>query len=190
MARAACASTIVPPSMNWRLRVRSRAFAERIGFADQDKAIRLQGLLSSYRRKLNRERFVAEVESVEADGIAEVYDAQVPGINAFDANGLHVHNCGEQPLPPYGACLLGSINLGALVKDPFTPQARLDMEALERLVPLAVRMLDNVVDVSRFPLPQQEEEAKAKRRIGLGVTGLADALIFCGVRTVRPKRCG
>jgi ribonucleoside-diphosphate reductase alpha chain len=95
--------------------------------------------------------------------------------------------CGEQPLPPYGACLLGSINLAALVKDPFTPQASLDMAALERLVPLAVRMLDNVVDVSRFPLPQQEREAKAKRRIGLGVTGLADALIFCGVRYGSPE---
>jgi ribonucleoside-diphosphate reductase alpha chain len=95
--------------------------------------------------------------------------------------------CGEQPLPPYGACLLGSINLAALVKDPLTPQASLDRAALERLVPLAVRMLDNVVDVSRFPLPQQEKEAKAKRRIGLGVTGLADALIFCGVRYGSPE---
>jgi ribonucleoside-diphosphate reductase alpha chain len=94
--------------------------------------------------------------------------------------------CGEQPLPPYGACLLGSVNLATLVKAPFTPQAELDMEALERLVPLAVRMLDNVIDVSRFPLPQQEKEAKAKRRIGLGVTGLADALIFCGVRYGSP----
>jgi ribonucleoside-diphosphate reductase alpha chain len=157
-------------------------FAERVGFADRDKACRLKTLLTGYRRELNRERFVAEVEEVEPDGEAEVYDVQVPGINAFDANGLYVHNCGEQPLPPYGACLLGSINLGALVKDPFTPQAKLDMEALEKLVPLAVRMLDNVIDVSRFPLPAQEREAKAKRRIGLGVTGLADALIFCGVR--------
>ena len=95
--------------------------------------------------------------------------------------------CGEQPLPPYGACLLGSINLAALVKKPFTSVAQLDLEALERLVPLAVRMLDNVVDVSRFPLPQQEKEAKAKRRIGLGVTGLADALIFCGVRYGSPE---
>ncbi len=95
--------------------------------------------------------------------------------------------CGEQPLPPYGACLLGSINLATLVKAPFTPQAGLDIEALERLVPLAVRMLDNVIDVSRFPLPQQEKEAKAKRRIGLGVTGLADALIFCGVRYGSPE---
>jgi ribonucleoside-diphosphate reductase alpha chain len=162
-------------------------FAEQIGFADRDKMLRLQGLLSSYRRQLNRERFVVEVDGIEAEGDAEVYDAQIPGINAFDANGLYVHNCGEQPLPPYGACLLGSINLAALVKDPFTPQASLDMAALERLVPLAVRMLDNVVDVSRFPLPQQEKEAKAKRRIGLGVTGLADALIFCGVRYGSPE---
>jgi ribonucleoside-diphosphate reductase alpha chain len=82
---------------------------------------------------------------------------------------------------------LGSINLAALVKAPFTPEAALDADALERLVPLAVRMLDNVIDVSRFPLPQQDKEAKAKRRIGLGVTGLADALIFCGVRYGSPE---
>ncbi len=96
----------------------------------------------------------------------------------------------DHPLPPYGACLLGSINLAALVAEPFTPGAHLDLDALERLVPLAVRMLDNVVDVSRFPLPQQEREAKAKRRIGLGVTGLADALIFCGVRYGSPEAVG
>ncbi len=90
--------------------------------------------------------------------------------------------CGEQPLPPYGACLLGSINLAALVKEPFTDNARLDMDELNRLVPLAVRMMDNAVDASRFPLDQQTHEARAKRRIGLGVTGLADALILCGLR--------
>jgi ribonucleoside-diphosphate reductase alpha chain len=90
--------------------------------------------------------------------------------------------CGEQPLPPYGACLLGSINLASLVLDPFTPEARLDMERLRQVVPVAVRMMDNVVDVSRFPLDEQTHEARAKRRIGLGVTGLADALILCNVR--------
>jgi ribonucleoside-diphosphate reductase alpha chain len=90
--------------------------------------------------------------------------------------------CGEQPLPPYGACLLGSINLARLVDRPFTPDARLDLDRLRRLVPDCVRMMDDVIDISNFPLPQQQEEARQKRRIGLGVTGLADALILCGWR--------
>jgi ribonucleoside-diphosphate reductase alpha chain len=90
--------------------------------------------------------------------------------------------CGEQPLPPYGACLLGSLNLARFVEDPFTPQARLDTTRLAAIIPDVVRMMDNVVDISRFPLPQQNEEAHNKRRIGLGITGLADALILCGLR--------
>ncbi|TRD15293.1 adenosylcobalamin-dependent ribonucleoside-diphosphate reductase [Palleronia caenipelagi] len=90
--------------------------------------------------------------------------------------------CGEQPLPPYGACLLGSVNLARLVKDPFGDSAALDVEALDELVAVAVRMMDNVVDASRFPLEAQAREAQAKRRIGLGVTGLADALALVGVR--------
>jgi len=90
--------------------------------------------------------------------------------------------CGEQPLPPYGACLLGSINLVKLVRDPFTEDAALDETELDALTRVAVRFLDDVIDVSNYPLPQQEREAKAKRRIGLGVTGLADALIMCRAR--------
>ncbi len=90
--------------------------------------------------------------------------------------------CGEQPLPPYGACLLGSVNLARLVANPFTGRAGIDMDGLGQLVGTAVRMLDNAIDISRFPLPEQEKEAKAKRRMGLGVTGLADALIMCGAR--------
>jgi ribonucleoside-diphosphate reductase alpha chain len=90
--------------------------------------------------------------------------------------------CGEQPLPPYGACLLGSINLATLVKDAFEAQSAMDMAALDRLVRVAVRMMDNVVDASRCPLPEQAAEARAKRRIGLGVTGLADALLMVGLR--------
>jgi len=96
---------------------------------------------------------------------------------------IHATNpCGEQPLPPYGACLLGSINLARLVSDPFTDTATIDEAALTALVETSVRMMDNVIDISRFPLPEQEHEAKAKRRIGLGITGLADALIMCGAR--------
>ncbi len=90
--------------------------------------------------------------------------------------------CGEQMLPPYGACLLGSINLARLVEQPFEPEAGIDEGMLADLTRTAVRMLDNVISISLYPLPQQEEEAKAKRRIGLGVTGLADALLFCGAR--------
>jgi len=90
--------------------------------------------------------------------------------------------CGEQMLPPYGACLLGSINLARLVERPFEEGAEIDALQLAELTRDAVRMLDNVIDISLYPLPQQEEEAKAKRRIGLGVTGLADALLFCGAR--------
>ncbi|GGL68178.1 adenosylcobalamin-dependent ribonucleoside-diphosphate reductase [Wenxinia marina] len=90
--------------------------------------------------------------------------------------------CGEQPLPPYGACLLGSVNLARLVNDPFGAEAELDEAALDELVAVAVRMMDNTVDASRFPLPEQRAEAQAKRRIGLGVTGLADALAMVGLR--------
>ncbi|HEY8214777.1 MAG TPA: adenosylcobalamin-dependent ribonucleoside-diphosphate reductase [Methylocystis sp.] len=95
--------------------------------------------------------------------------------------------CGEQPLPPYGACLLGSNNLAKLVRDPFTERAHLDEGGLACLATVAVRMLDNTIDVSEFALPEQREEALAKRRIGLGVTGVADALAMCRLTYGTPE---
>lgn len=88
--------------------------------------------------------------------------------------------CGEQPLPPYGACLLGSINLVKFVVNPFSQSASIDWGHIEEVVEQAVDMLDSIIDISLFPIPQQKEEAKYKRRMGLGITGLADMLFMMG----------
>ncbi|MDN6336725.1 MAG: ribonucleoside-diphosphate reductase [Halomonas sp.] len=151
-------------------------FETTVGFADTAKQARLKVSLSSYRRRLNRERFVAQVDSITEDGVEAVYDVQVPGINMFDAGGIHAHNCGEQPLPPEGACLLGSVNLTRFVNDPFGDNPTFDWERYREVVAVFTRMLDNVVEVAGLPLPEQQREIESKRRHGMGFLGLGSTM--------------
>lgn len=139
----------------------------------------------------------ATFRTVKAAGLWQAimratYEAAEPGVIFIDRvnaqNPLSycetiscTNPCGEQPLPPYGACLLGSLNLTRFVRQPFTPEASLDEAALAEAAGVAVRLLDNIIDVSRYPLAEQRAEALAKRRMGLGLTGLADALAMLGL---------
>ena len=164
-------------------------FAGRVGFADDVKAAALERALSGYRRHLNRERFVATVEGLTPDGYEDVYDVTVDEVHAFDANGLYVHNCGEQPLPPYGCCDLGPIILTSFVRHPFGAggEPAFDFDAFEQVVATQVRALDNVLDVTFWPLEQQRAESAAKRRIGVGFTGLGNALTMLKLRYDRAE---
>ena len=147
-----------------------RRYAEQVGFEDCAKQSRLDELLGAYRRELNRERFTATVAAIEPDGVQAVYDVTVEHVHAFDANGLYVHNCAEQPLPPYGCCCLGSIDLTRFVRDPFSAKAEPSTKpALPRSSPLLRAMLDNVLDVTPWPLPAQAQEACEQAPRGPGL---------------------
>jgi len=153
-------------------------FAEQIGFRDTIKSEQLSAVLTACCRESNFQSFTAIIEKIKSDAAEEVYDVQVPGINAFDANGVMVHNCGEQPLLPYEACCLGSINLGKFV----TKGSEIEWAELSGVTKTAVRFLDNVIDAGNYVIPEISKMHKeGNRKIGLGIMGWHDMLIKLGI---------
>ncbi len=155
-------------------------FFGRVGFADRDKIAKLRESLENYAGIINKEQFTATIESLVESREEDVFDAKIPGINAFDANGFYVHNCGEQPLLPYESCNLGSINLSKMLKR-VDGALTVDWERLRIITHRGVHFLDNVIDKNQFPLLEIEERTKLTRKIGLGVMGWADMLIKLGI---------
>jgi ribonucleoside-diphosphate reductase alpha chain len=156
-------------------------FAELVGFQHPDKLAKLRELLAMYPRTASHERFMATVESLTPDGVEAVYDCTVPGPSRFDANGLVVHNCGEIYLPPNSACNLASLNMSKFAqRDGNT--ATIDWDDLGKTVEIAVRFLDNVLDMAEFATEAQKHNVRnVYRQLGLGIMGWADWLKLCRV---------
>ncbi|GCE25006.1 intein-containing adenosylcobalamin-dependent ribonucleoside-diphosphate reductase [Dictyobacter alpinus] len=148
------------------------AFAHQISFLTQEKQSKLEDLVAAYKRGPYKEDFTATFESLTADGEETVYDLTEPEAHLFVANGLVVHNCGEQGLPPWGVCNLGALNLSSFVHD-----GKMDYERLATVSRIAMRFLDNVVDANEYFIPENREAQMSTRRTGLGTMGLADALL-------------
>jgi ribonucleoside-diphosphate reductase alpha chain len=131
---------------------------------------------------LKRQRFTTRIAAIEYVGEEAVFDTTQADHNTVIFNGLATGQCGEQPLPPYGSCLLGSINLTSFLRDPFTDQARFDWEEFRQVVHVFTRMLDNVVEVNGLPLERQREEILRKRRHGMGFLGLGSSITMLGMK--------
>ncbi|MGH8279030.1 MAG: LAGLIDADG family homing endonuclease [Gammaproteobacteria bacterium] len=132
-------------------------------------------------------KFVSRVGEIIFTGREAVFDTTQPDHNAVIFNGVVTGQCGEQPLPKYGACLLGSVNLTQFVRDPFTDHVHFDWDEYRDVVRVFTRMLDDVVDINGLPLPRQREEILRKRRHGMGYLGLGSTLTLLGMKYGSPE---
>ncbi|MGI6542728.1 MAG: LAGLIDADG family homing endonuclease [Limnochordia bacterium] len=179
------------PAVRHQLRITGKdllRFSEVIGFLTSGKASRLAALptYGGVEPHVSEEPFLAEFTDLVPDGEEMVYDVTVPTTHAFAANGLVVHNCAEQPLPPWGVCNLGHINLSRFVHGSIGT-AQVDWESLRRAIHLGVRFLDNIIDITPYFFPQNEEVQKSERRVGMGTMGLGEMLVRLGIRYGSPE---
>ena len=160
-------------------------FADEIGFLMDYKQAALEDYISRGKRGTYAEKFAATVESITPDGVEEVFDLTEPLTSSFVANGVVIHNCGEQWLGPFENCCLGSVNLAQHTTD----DGRVDWDKLEESVELSTRFLDHVVSANAYvpAVPQLREAAERVRRIGLGIMGLGDMMYALGVRYGSPE---
>jgi ribonucleoside-diphosphate reductase alpha chain len=151
-------------------------FMERIGFLTEEKNEKYRAWKQLRRRNSRSDEYISPIASIEYVGREAVFDTTQPNKNNLIFNGLVTGNCGEQPLPPYGSCLLGSVNLTKFVVDPFTENARFDWETYRKVCKVFTRMLDNVVEINGLPLERQRGEINRKRRHGMGFLGLGSTI--------------
>jgi len=151
-------------------------YADSIGFISERKNSKLNGAVNSYKKAPVKPSWLARVDKIEYVGREDVYDLVEPSTHSFVANGIVVHNCGEQPLLPYESCNLGSINLAKFVED-----GKFNYERYRETIDVATRFLENVVDANKFPVESIKNMTRKTRKIGLGIMGFADALIMLGI---------
>jgi ribonucleoside-diphosphate reductase alpha chain len=161
-------------------------FMEEIGFLTDEKNSKYLEWRSA-RSSARNEKFVSGIVSIENVGREAVYDTTQDDHNTLIFNGIVTGNCGEQPLPPYGSCLLGSVNLTRFVREPFTDRAKFDWSEYREVVKVFTRMLDNVVEINGLPLERQREEIMRKRRHGMGYLGLGSTMTLLRLKYGSPE---